>query len=696
MTTTSNKLSSSLTGKASVLSLSLLIVASVLFAAPSSAMAQQQTTTELPTTAPLTPEEQQEQDRLQNVTTAITRNLQQGEMQVNGIVYTPRWSNPVWVQPNSLSVLFEYCLPGEFADSGQQILGGSELEVLESYSIALSSDLTGWLIVVENEHQTERIPAAVGVICASDANDIDTRILNEQEQTVIKNVVQQFITIRNIQKTNITQIINIINNITNQTGGNQTGNQTDGGDGNETLTVTATWEPIGIGPGNITDTFAFRATVEGGTEPYTYEWDFGDGQTATGQNVQHTYENAQDQREYNATVTVTDAAGQTASDTTEVHTTRPGGIEPLRVNAYWDTTDGGTAPATYSLEADASGGSDVDPNRDYTFQWDFGDGQTSAPTGNCCEFHTYEKPGQYTATVTVTDDSGQTASDSTTFGVGTPSALSVEISPELMSGQAAPATWSFTVKMYDPVSNNRSDTDYTYHWDFGDGQTSDSPGRTTTHTYENPGVYYPQVTVTDPEGNTATSDSDECCRIVVQSPSFEVQITRDIQDGTEAPSTWCFEPAFVTGAEGVPPYSYTWDFGDGTTSSDREVCHTFEQAGDYEVTLTVHDSAGGEASASTTIRVLPPLEPTTGGENVTTTEEEPSTTNETAAVVTPPPTTGGEETTDTTTPPTTTEEEGGTTTTPETPTGTEGGAASEQPSAGTTTTTGGEDATTPP
>ena len=97
-------------------------------------------------------------------------------------------------------------------------LGSRDLNVLESYSVALSPVMTGWLMVVENEHQTERSPAAVGVICASDANDPETRILSPQEQTVIKNVIQQFITIRNIQKTNITQVINIINNITsNQT-----------------------------------------------------------------------------------------------------------------------------------------------------------------------------------------------------------------------------------------------------------------------------------------------------------------------------------------------------------------------------------------------------------------------------------------------------------------------------------------------
>jgi hypothetical protein len=239
-TTTSHKLSS-LKRKTSLLTLVLLVVVvgGILFAAPSSAMAQQQTTTTTttaqPTTIPpLTPEEQQQQDRLQNTIAATTRNLAQGQKEVDGVVYTPRWSNPVWVEPNnSLSILFVYCLPGEFADSGQDILGGSELEVLESYSLAVTSDLTVWLMVVENEDENVRLPAAVGVICASDLNDAETRVLSPQEETEINNIIQQFINIRNIQITNITQVINIINNVTtngtgtttptNDTGGNGTG-----------------------------------------------------------------------------------------------------------------------------------------------------------------------------------------------------------------------------------------------------------------------------------------------------------------------------------------------------------------------------------------------------------------------------------------------------------------------------------------
>jgi signal peptidase I len=208
--TTSHKLSSSLTGKASALTV-LLMVAGILFAAPS-AMAQQ---------IALTPEELEQQRRLQDTIDATTRNLEQGEKEVNGIVFTPRWSNPVWVEADSLSILFAYCLPGEFADSGQEILGGSQLEVLESYALALTGDLMVWFAVVENEDEQNRLPAALGVICASDLNDAQTRVLSPQEQQEINNIIQQFITIQNTQVTNIENVINIINNVT--TNGTTTG-----------------------------------------------------------------------------------------------------------------------------------------------------------------------------------------------------------------------------------------------------------------------------------------------------------------------------------------------------------------------------------------------------------------------------------------------------------------------------------------
>ena len=250
--TTSNKLSSSLTGKASVLTLLLMVAG--FFAAPS-AMAQQ---------IPLTQEELDQQNRLQNEIANTTKNLENGQKQVDGIVYTPRWSNLVWVQPDSLSILFVYCLPGEFADSGQEILGGSDLEVLESYSLAITNDLMVWFMVVENENENVRFPAAVGVICSSDVNDAETRVLSPQEQQDINNIIQQFITIQNTQVTNIDQVINIINNVTtNATTGpvtppptNETGGITPPPPTNETggITPPPTNETGGITPpGNDTE-----------------------------------------------------------------------------------------------------------------------------------------------------------------------------------------------------------------------------------------------------------------------------------------------------------------------------------------------------------------------------------------------------------------------------------------------------------
>jgi hypothetical protein len=251
--TTSHKLSSSLTGKASVLTLLLMVAG--FFAAPS-AMAQQ---------IPLTQEELDQQNRLQNEIANTTKNLENGQKQVNGIVYTPRWSNLVWVQPDSLSILFVYCLPGEFADSGQEILGGSDLEVLESYSLAITNDLMVWFMVVENENENVRFPAAVGVICSSDVNDAETRVLSPQEQQDINNIIQQFITIQNTQVTNIDQVINIINNVTtNATTGpvtppptNETGGITPPPPTNETGGITPpppTNETGGITPpGNDTE-----------------------------------------------------------------------------------------------------------------------------------------------------------------------------------------------------------------------------------------------------------------------------------------------------------------------------------------------------------------------------------------------------------------------------------------------------------
>ena len=66
--------------------------------------------------------------------------------------------------------------------------------------------------------------------------------------------------------------------------------------------------------------------------------------------------------------------------------------------------------------------------------------------------------------------------------------------------------------------------------------------------------------------------------------------------------------AFVAG--GIEPYTYSWDFGDGSAGSDQPtVQHIFENPFIYNVTLTVSDATGQVVTANQDITVYEPLPP---------------------------------------------------------------------------------------
>jgi PKD repeat protein len=96
-------------------------------------------------------------------------------------------------------------------------------------------------------------------------------------------------------------------------------------------------------------------------------------------------------------------------------------------------------------------------------------------------------------------------------------------------------------------------------------------------------------------------DSFELVAVVV--PTEEPLTVEITSNDTEAiaPATFEFE-ANVT--DGTEPYTYNWNFGDGSEESDEEsVDHTFEEAGSYNVSLTLTDSRGQSTSDSIEITV---------------------------------------------------------------------------------------------
>jgi hypothetical protein len=104
--------------------------------------------------------------------------------------------------------------------------------------------------------------------------------------------------------------------------------------------------------GEVNEEIQFTGSAFGGTEPYTWAWDFGDGETSDEQNPTHAYDAA---GVYNVTLTVTDDLAETATDETTATIT-----EPTPVIEIGDITGGllkVTAVIKNTGEADAT---DVD------------------------------------------------------------------------------------------------------------------------------------------------------------------------------------------------------------------------------------------------------------------------------------------------------------------------------------------------
>ena len=94
---------------------------------------------------------------------------------------------------------------------------------------------------------------------------------------------------------------------------------------------------------------------------------------------------------------------------------------------------------------------------------------------------------------------------------------------------------------------------------------------------------------------------------VILIPTLQVSATGNPNSGT-APLTVNFQT--IVGG-GLSPYTYSWTFGDGSTSHTANPSHTYSSAGTYTAQVIVTDSASQTQtrSASITITVNPPPSP---------------------------------------------------------------------------------------
>jgi PKD repeat protein len=238
--------------------------------------------------------------------------------------------------------------------------------------------------------------------------------------------------------------------------------------------------------------------------------------------------------------------------------------------------------------------------------WQFGDGSDTCInypenyTGQYTVVHRYDHPGNYEVCVKIFYYGGCEARKCKNIVVPPAQQCSVNII------QIIPGVNSFTRGFFASVSSSPFRRPVRICWDFGDGDdtcifipvtvTNFLPYLFISHTYPGPGMYRACVTVRFQEG----CEARDCEEVFIRSQSSVCG--GFMMDSLIAPRSYRFK-GFGIHNNNDEVVSYLWTFGDGTTASGREVTHTYNQPGEYEVCLRMRTRLGCETRICKPLRV---------------------------------------------------------------------------------------------
>ncbi len=363
----------------------------------------------------------------------------------------------------------------------------------------------------------------------------------------------------------------------------------DGGIGTDSLTVTVT----NVAP--VVDTIADQTVADGseftlvatfndpGDDTQTVVIDWGDGTSDTqtvgpeaGGNISasHTYA---DDGTFTVTITITDESGGTD---TQTFTVTVDNVIPV-AEAGEDQTVAEGSPVSFV-------GTFTDPGTDiHIFRWDFGDG--TVVTDTLTPSHIYSQDGTFSVTFTVTDDDGGVGTDTLTVTVTNVSPVIDAIADQTV---ADGSEFVLAATFNDPGEDNQT---VTINW--GDG----SPTETQTlapdagglidaaHAYADDGIFTVTLTVTDEAGGTDTQTFTLTVENVT--PVADAGADQNVTEGSSVTFNGSFSDP------GTDTHTISWDFGDGTTTSNTLTpTHVYQQDGVFTATLTVTDDDGASGT----------------------------------------------------------------------------------------------------
>jgi len=326
--------------------------------------------------------------------------------------------------------------------------------------------------------------------------------------------------------------------------------------------ITVHEQPAGVLPvanfsSNITEGYAplsiqFTDLSENATE---WDWDFGDGDTSSEKNPVHTYPLTGN---YTVNLEVTNE-NSTNSKFTKINVLQ----DILPVANFSSNVTEGYAPLTVQF---------IDISENATeINWDFDDGNTSNEQD---PVHIYSKAGAYDVNLIATNENG-TSSKLAKINVLQPILPVANFSSNTTEGYA-PLTVQFT-----DLSENAT----RWRWDFEDEDTSSE--QSPIHTYLLAGNYTVNLEVTNENGTNSKFAKINVLQPVLPTANFSSNVTEGY-----APLT----VQFTDFSENVTEWS--WDFGDGNTSSEQGPVHIYSESGVFNVNLTATNENGTNIKTS--------------------------------------------------------------------------------------------------
>ncbi|MEM6964665.1 MAG: PKD domain-containing protein, partial [Bacteroidota bacterium] len=315
-------------------------------------------------------------------------------------------------------------------------------------------------------------------------------------------------------------------------------------------------------------TSEFNATLNGdivslmntSTGATTYDWDFGDGNTSTEENPTHTYDT---DGTYIITLTATNDCGSVTTTETITVVTAPS-------VAFTADVLSGCTPLTVNFTDQSTGTVD-------SWLWEI-PGATPASSVDQNPAFTFDTPGTYDVTLTVTNASGN-------YPLVQTSMIVVETVPTAgFDVDESGGVYSFT---------NNSTGANSYSWDFGDGSLP-STDMNPTHTYTTDGTYTVTLTATNDCGSVTTT------KTITFTTAPTVAFIADVISGC-APLTVNFTDQSVGTVN-----SWLWEIPGATpvSSADQNPTFTFDTPGTYDVTLTVTNTTGSYPLTQTAMIVV--------------------------------------------------------------------------------------------